>query len=74
MNKRLMALTMICTFVFTLCFSFAASMQEVEAGPCEDCWAWCECKGDIYEGRWVTQPYGHCDLHYCGDCFDGPCW
>jgi hypothetical protein len=72
MRKRLMALTLLCTFVFALCFAFAASMQEAEAGPCQNCYAYCICKDDIYGGVWnVVGQF--CDLHYCDYCYTPPC-
>lgn len=73
MRKRLMALALLCTFVFALCFSFAASMQEVQAGPCENCYAYCTCKDDIYGGRWNPSNGGFCDLYFCDGCYVPPC-
>lgn len=74
MRKNLLVLMSLAVFVFTLAFSLSATVQQAEAGPCENCMGICWCQGgQFWEGRWSN---GSCNLNGCEDCF-GPeieCW
>ncbi len=80
MTKKLISISFLLVFVFTLALSMSATVQQATADVCENCFAYCECKGGTshYPGHWggpgPFPPPGGCDVNACDSCDATPCF